>query len=326
MKKVIILLILCGSLLFLCCQTGMCAEKKELIVLGIRLGSAGHMFATKMTDVINKNVPETSVTVMTGSSQENPLNVQRKRGQMGLTSSEYAKWAYDGERDYKGMPCKDLRHFFFFSINLENFLVRTDSNIRRIEELYNKKINLGPKGYALTEVAQTVLQVYGLTPETIRKNGGNVSFASDQDAGQMIQDRVIDAMFAHTGKSALIGQVIPIEQTVGLRPLPYDRDKLKEIVRILGRGVIMEIDGGVYKAEPNPVLSIGAPYCFVIHGEVPDEIAYKMTKAIFKNQKEIVDAVGPFFKPFRIENAILGADIPTHTGALKYYKEVGVAK
>jgi TRAP transporter TAXI family solute receptor len=302
------------------------AEKKELIVLGIRLGSAGHMFATKVADAVNKNVPEVSVTVMTGSSQENPLNVQKKRGHIGFTSSEYATWAYEGERDFKGMPCKDLRHFFFFSINLENFLVRADSNIRKIEDLYNKKLNLGPKGYGLTEVGLTVLQVYGFTPDVIRKNGGNVSFASDQDAGQMIQDRVIDAMFAHTGKSALISQVLPIEQAVGLRPLPYDRDKVKEIVRVLGRGVIMEIDGGVYKAEPNPVLSIGAPYSFVIHKDVEDELAYKMTRAIFKNQKEILDAVGPFFKPFRIENALLGADIPIHPGALKYYREVGITK
>jgi TRAP-type uncharacterized transport system substrate-binding protein len=51
-----------------------------------------------------------------------------------------------------------------------------------------------------------------------------------------------------------------------------------------------------------------------------------MTKAIFKNKKEILDAVGPFFNPFKIENALLGADIPVHPGALKYYKEVGITK
>ena len=177
MRKIIFIFILSSIFLFHWQQTGMGAEKKELTVLGIRLGSAGHMFATKMTDVINKNVPEASVTIMTGSSKENPLNVQKKRGHIGFTSSEFAKLAYEGEGDYKDMPCKDLRHFFFFSLNLENFLVRADSNIKKIEELYDKKLCLGPKGYALTESALTVLQVYGLTPEIIRKNGGNVSFA-----------------------------------------------------------------------------------------------------------------------------------------------------
>lgn len=326
MRKLIFILILSSSFIINWQQVGMGAEKKEFTVLGIRLGSAGHMFATKMTDVVNKNVPEVSLTVMTGSSQENPLNVQKKRGHIGFTSSQYAKLAYDGEGDYKVMPCKDIRHFFFFSINLENFLVRADSPIRKIEELYNKKLCLGPKGYALTEAALIVLQVYGLTPDIIRKNGGNVSFASDKDCAQMLQDKVVDAMFAHTGKSALISQILPVEHAVGLRPLPYDRDKLKEVVRISGKGIMMEIDGGVYKAEPNPVQSIGVPFSFVIHKDAPEDLVYKMTKAIFNNQKEILDAVGPFFNPFRIENALLGADIPVHPGALKYYKEVGITK
>ena len=88
----------------------------------------------------------------------------------------------------------------------------------------------------------------------------------------------------------------------------------------------MEIDGGVYKAEPNPVLSIGDPSAFIIHKDVPDDIVYKMTKSIFEHQNEILKAVGPFFNPFKIENALVGAEIPIHPGALKYYKEVGVAK
>ena len=45
-----------------------------------------------------------------------------------------------------------------------------------------------------------------------------------------------------------------------------------------------------------------------------------------QNQKEIMKAVGPFYNPFKIENALVGATIPVHPGAMKYYKEVGIAK
>jgi TRAP-type uncharacterized transport system substrate-binding protein len=51
-----------------------------------------------------------------------------------------------------------------------------------------------------------------------------------------------------------------------------------------------------------------------------------MTKAIWQNQKEILKTVGPFFSPFQIKNALVGANIPVHPGALKYYKEVGLTK
>jgi TRAP transporter TAXI family solute receptor len=327
MRKLVLILILCSFFFIGLQQNGFCAKKELITVLGLRIGSSGHMFATKITDTINMHVPEISATVITGSSKENPRNVQKNRGQLGFTSAQYAKMAYDGTAAYENMSCKDLRFFFFFVITLDNWIVRADSNIKSIEDLKDKKLCAGPKGYSLTEGALATLEAYGLTPEIIRKNGGNVSFASSKDCVKMLQDRIVDAIFAHSGETAIISQVLPAEQTIGVRPLTYRRDRLEKAIKILDRVmVIMDIKGGVYKAEPNSVLSFGTPFIFVIHKQVPDTLVYKMTKAIWEHQKDIRSAVGPFYNPFRLENALMGADIPIHPGALKYYKEVGVAR
>jgi TRAP-type uncharacterized transport system substrate-binding protein len=189
---------------------------------------------------------------MSGSSKENPVNVQKKRGQMGFATADYARQAYMGEGPYKGMQSKDLRHMFFFVITLDTWLVRADSNIKDINQLSNKKLCVGPKGYSLSDHAITTLKAYGLTPETIRSNGGNIIYAAGNDCARMIQDKLVDAIFAHSGKSSVIAYNLPAEHTVGLKPLPFDEKKLKEIAKTLGEDVsIMEIDGGVYKAEQN---------------------------------------------------------------------------
>ena len=88
----------------------------------------------------------------------------------------------------------------------------------------------------------------------------------------------------------------------------------------------MEIDGGVYKAEPRPVLSFGTPYVFVIHKDVPDDLVYKITRVSWEHEKDIRSAMGPFYDPYKIENAMRGAEIPIHPGALKYFREVGITK
>lgn len=301
---------------------GLCSEKQLITLLGIRIGSAGHMFATKISESITTHVPEVSATIITGSSKENPGNIQRKRGQIGFTSADYAAMAYKGIKDYEGNPCKDLRHFFFFVVTLDNWFVRADSNIKSIYDLKDKKLNAGPKGYALSEGALASLEAHGLTPEIIQASGGNVSFASDADAVRMLQDRVIDAIFAHTGKSSIITQLRPAEETIGIRPLNYELDKLNKTIEILDReAIIMEVDGGVYKAEPEPVLSFGTPFIFVISADLPEDVVYKMTKAVWENADSIRQAVGPFFNAFRLENALLGASIPIHPGAEKYYRE-----
>lgn len=327
MRRFGILIFLCSFIILSLGNNGWCSDKELITVLGLRIGSSGHMFATKITDTINANVPEVQASVVTGSSKENPRNVEKKRGQLGFTSAQYAKIAYDGTGDYEGNSCENIRFFFFFVITLDNWIVRADSDIKRMEDLKDKKLCAGPKGYSLTEGALATLEAYGLTPQIIRKNGGNVSFASGKDAVKMLQDRAVDAIFAHSGKSAVISQVLPAEQTVGVRPLSYDRGKLEKAIQILDRKMaIMEIDGGVYKAQPDPVLSFGTPFIFIIRNDVTEELAYKMTKAIWEHEEDIRQAVGPFYEPFKLENAVVGADIPVHPGALKYYKEMGLVK
>lgn len=327
MKKSLRIMMFSFVMFGLLAQPLFAADKTALKALGIRIGSSGQMFATKIGEVVNTNVPQVSVTVVTGSSSENPINLQKKRGDIGFTSASYAFQAYKGKGIYKDNACEDIRFFFFFVTTLDNWIVRADSAIDEIEDLSDKKLCLGPKGYALTENALVTLEAYGITPETIREKGGNVSFATDKDCATMMQDRRIDAMFVHTGKSEVISTIRPIEATVGVRPLPYDRDKLESIVKKLGEGTIsMNINGGVYKAEPDPVSSFGTPFVFVIRSDVPEDLVYKMTKAIWENASQVRESVGKFYDPFRIENALLGAEIPLHPGALKYYKEVGIAK
>jgi len=215
MRKLMFILILCSFFFVGLQQNGFGAKKDFITVLGLRIGSSGHMFATKIADTINMHVPEASATIITGSSKENPRNVQKDRGQIGFTSAQYAKMAYDGTAAYKNMPCKDIRFFFFFVITLDNWIVRADSSIKSIEDLKDKKLCAGPKGYSLTEGALATLKAYGLTPEIIRKNGGNVSFASGKDCVKMLQDRVVDAIFAHTGESSIISQVLQRNKLLG---------------------------------------------------------------------------------------------------------------
>jgi len=326
MKKSLFILVLTCLFIFSLQNTGLCEKKDFIKFLGLRIGSSGHMFATKVAEAVNQEVHEISVTVVTGSSQENPINVQKKRGQVGFTNADYAKEAFEGIGLYRDKPCQDLRDWFFFVITLDNWLVPADSKIKSIEDLKDKKIVVGPKGYGLSENALATLKVYGLNQEILREHGGNIIYASGRDACRMIQDRVVDAIFAHSGKSSIISYNLPAEETIGLRPLDYDEEKLDEIIRILGRGVKMKIDGGVYKAEPNHINSFGVPHYFVIHKDVPEDLVYKMTKAVFKHEEEIRKTVGQFYNPFKLENALVGANIPVHPGALRYYKERKIVK
>jgi len=60
---------------------------------------------------------------------------------------------------------------------------------------------------------------------------------------------------------------------------------------------------------------------------LPEDIGYKVTKAVFENLPQLHSAVKPS-KDTNLESAIkfVNGAIPYHPGALKYFKEVGALK
>ena len=61
----------------------------------------------------------------------------------------------------------------------------------------------------------------------------------------------------------------------------------------------------------------------VVREELPDDIVYGITKALWENHAEFAK-VKDVWNSVKIENALLGAAIPVHPGAQRYYDEVGV--
>jgi TRAP-type uncharacterized transport system substrate-binding protein len=63
---------------------------------------------------------------------------------------------------------------------------------------------------------------------------------------------------------------------------------------------------------------------FVADERLEEPRAYEITKAILEHTPEITSALAAA-KEITPANAVLGSSIPFHSGALRYYKEKGIA-
>ena len=68
---------------------------------------------------------------------------------------------------------------------------------------------------------------------------------------------------------------------------------------------------------------MGITNILVTHSDVPDDIAYQMTKLLFENLDQLGNAHSAA-KDIKLENATKALPIPLHPGAERYYKEAGV--
>lgn len=85
------------------------------------------------------------------------------------------------------------------------------------------------------------------------------------------------------------------------------------------------IPKNTYKEQTQDVQTIAVWNSLVCHKDMPEDLVYKITKAIFENRKALLDThkIAEFTTP---ENSVTKTPIPIHPGALKYHKEIGAIK
>jgi hypothetical protein len=86
------------------------------------------------------------------------------------------------------------------------------------------------------------------------------------------------------------------------------------------------IPAGAYKGLAADVPAVGTVTAIVIHKDVSDDLAYNIVKTLYANWPDLAEVKKQAIEDSKPENALLGARIPVHPGAMRYYKEMGYVK
>jgi TRAP transporter TAXI family solute receptor len=142
------------------------------------------------------------------------------------------------------------------------------------------------------------------------------------ECAKMLQDGRIDAFFYTVGHPA--GAIT--EATAGRRRI--------RIVPITGMEPLLAsvpyyaettIPGALYPnaADTLDVPTIGVMTTLVTSVDVPAEVVYTLTKALFENLEEFKEQ-HPAFAALTPEGMLRGLTAPLHQGARRYYVEAGL--
>jgi len=137
-----------------------------------------------------------------------------------------------------------------------------------------------------------------------------------------LKDGIVDACFfnfAYPGSA-----VMDIAATRDLVLVPVSAKLADAIVKQYPYYLKTTIPKGTYDDVGYDVLCIGDSNVMVASKDMPDDIAYKVTKALFTNVKEGKYAlinIHPIAAQLTPANAV-NSPIALHPGAVKYFKEV----
>lgn len=285
-------------------------------------GTIGYNMGSAIAKVIAETESlQSRVQPYSGSSAILPLVAS---GELDLSVCNVleAQEASLGEGPYKGRRQSNLRVVaVIFPIHV-GFFVRKDSPIRSFADLKGKRL---PYGYSaqltLNRVTQALLATAGLGERDIQPVlVPNVARGADD----FVEGKV-DAGFFAVGAA----KVTEADRSVGgIRFLQTPDDPkgvaaMKKIVEYAYINTLKPNPAFAGIVEPTKLMAYD--YLVVAGAHVKDDVVYKVARALHDHKPKLVASLRAFggFDPSKMHKDM---PAPFHPGALKYYKEKGMAK
>lgn len=283
-------------------------------------GGSWYPLGAKMAEIFGK-IDGLSVSNGPGGGVGNVLDVNKKEAELGWT---YGHTSYDG---FKGnaptfkKPNPNIRHLATFYPAGVQTVVPASSKIMSYSDLKDKNLSPGKLKWSGYAAAKMVYGKYGFTVADVKKNGGTIHHVGYTDSVSLMKDGHIDAATFLT--SVPQASILDLEFSPGVRFLSIDKAILDGIRKENPGYIQIDISKEHYKSIKTPVATLGAVTIMVVHKDVSDETVYKITKALWENHAALV-GVKSVWNSVKLEAALLGAALPVHPGAQKYYDEKGV--
>ena len=254
----------------------------------------------------------------TGGSVFNLNAMRQGEFDFGLVQSDWQYHSYNGSSTFEEAGAwEDLRAVF--SVHPEPFTVvaRADANITDIEGLKGKRVNVGNPGSGTTASMDVLLEALGWTR-------GDFSLAAElrpDEHGPALCDNQIDAFYYGVGHPS--ANIADPTTTCGAKIVPLEGDAITALVSEHPYYAQVNIPGGLYTGNPDPIPTYGVLATLVASTNVSDEAVYNLVKSVFENFDSF-KSLHPAFANLTPEEMVAnGNSAPLHAGAERYYKEQG---
>jgi len=301
--------------------TSIAQQKKFFVISTGGTGGTYYPLGGILAQALSQAVPEVVVTSHAGNASVANCNLIRdKQVESAFVQSNVAYNAFNGLEQFKEKPVKNLRFIASLYPETIQIVARADSGIKTVKDIKGKRLVPGDRGSGTEVDALNVLGAYGYT----YKDFSSVDWLSFSGGAQRLQDKQADVTFTTAGWPTAAITELAISTNIVL--VPIDEAKIKDLTKKFPFYARIVIPKGTYKGQEKDVATITTMAQWVVGAEVPDDVVYKLTKALWESGAKKMAEAHAQGKNVQPKTALAGMSIPLHPGAEKFYKEAGLIK
>ncbi len=239
----------------------------------------------------------------------------------GFSQADVASWAYTATGVWQGRPpVTGLRLIANLYPESVHIVTRKGSGIKSVADLKGKRVALDEPGSGTLINARTILAAYGLKDADLKPE-----YIKPNQAGDKMKDGALDAFFFTGGAPA--GAIAELAASgAGIELVAIDGPQADALRKTSGFFAPDTIPADTYKGVAAvKTLAVGAQW--VTSDKADANLVYEIVKKLYSAEgQKMLGAGHAKGKYITKENAVLGAGIPFHPGAERFYKEAGLIK
>ncbi|MCC2098387.1 MAG: TAXI family TRAP transporter solute-binding subunit [Hyphomicrobiales bacterium] len=304
------------------CAGSIGAAQAQTVGIGTTKGGATSQVSAGVATVVSKHAGLNMRTQPMAGTQQYIPAVNANRLEFGVANIMQTKWAWEGTSISKGRPNKNLRMVGTLMKFRVGPLVADKSPIKTMADLKGKKI---PTRFSASPLFGEFMAAFLANANVSIKDGTPVAVSSLRQHWDALTEGKIDVVVAAvgTGYLNLMSQKLGGVRFLSMNDSP---EALAATQKFLP-GITIETvqPGPKLTGVKSPVKVTHFDYMLFASKDVKDEVVYKVAKALYENQKELI-ATSPLWRSFKPENMGKDQGMPFHPGAVKLLKEKGAMK
>lgn len=282
-------------------------------------GGGFPVYGQAFADTVNEIEPALEVKPQNtkGSTENIPL-LEAGKIDLALVQGEAALEALNGI----GRPPADLRILTAMYATPGMFVVRADSSYCTVDDLKGKPVAFGAKGSGLLILGRYVLDGLGIDRD---KDFEAIFLDSAGDGPEMVMSGKAAALWgAGVGWPGFIAVA---KGPAGGRFIVPGADDIERIQAKHPFLKTLTVPANTYAGQTEPIVSVGSWSFVLARPTLPDDIAYKLARALHKGEAAIARRLAQASETTAANTATAAPKRALiHPGVLRYLTEIGLVK
>jgi uncharacterized protein len=278
-------------------------------------GGTYYVYGQALADILNGALGVRVTAEATQGSTRNIILLETGQATLGMITMGLGWEAWTGTGEWtKGQRYRAMRAILPMYDSPFTIAVPKRLGLKSPSELAGKRIGAGPRAGTSGTYFPKIFDALGIPVTFI--------YGSLEEMGSQVIAGQLDGVALATGVP--VPALVEVEAKEPLDFIRFTPEQLGTVMRLMPELSASTLPRGAYPSLTEDYPTVGLFNFVVAHKDLPEELVYQAVKAVYDNHERLVRAHSAGRETIP---ANVGRDtfLPLHPGAVRYYREIGVA-